>query len=88
MSECLVSNYPYDWDEIVVWSVVALKGNNMVSCVRKLFLGAAVYHLWLQRNVILHGKTHRIEEQIIFKIRWEVRARVMAKFPVRMVHCR
>jgi hypothetical protein len=47
MSECLASNYPSDWDEIVVWSVVALKGNNMVSCVRKLCLGTAVYHLWL-----------------------------------------
>jgi hypothetical protein len=57
MSECLVSNYPSDWDEIAVWSVVALKGNNMVTCVRKLCLGAAVYHLWLQRNAILHGKT-------------------------------
>jgi hypothetical protein len=83
-----VSNYPSDWDEIVVWSVVGLKGNNMVSYVRKLCLGAAVYHLWLQRNAILHGKTPRTKEQIISRIRWEVRARVMAKFPVRMVHCR
>jgi hypothetical protein len=88
MSECLVSNYPSDWDEIAVWSVVALKGNNMVSCVRKLCLGVADYHLWLQRNSILHGKTPRTKEQIISRIRWEVRARVMVKFPGRMVHYR
>jgi hypothetical protein len=88
MSECLVSNYPSDWNEIAVWSIVALKGNNMVSCVRKLCLGAVVYHLWLQRNAILHDKTPRTKEQIISKIWWEVRARVMVKFSGRMVHCR
>jgi hypothetical protein len=55
-----------------------------VGLLCKLCLGAAVYHLWQQRNALLHGKTPRTEEQIVSRIRWEVKARIMAKFPPKM----
>jgi hypothetical protein len=73
----------YEWDEVAIWSITTMKGSTLGSSVRKLCFGAAVYHLWLQRNALIHGKTPRTEEQIISRIRWEVRSRVMAKFSAR-----
>lgn len=84
ISDCLVSNPPTGWDDVVLWSVAELQGRSLKSCVCKLCFGAAVYHLWLQRNVLLHGKTLRTEEQIVSRIRWKVRTRVLVEFPSRM----
>jgi hypothetical protein len=38
-----------------------------------------VYHLWKQRNDLKHGNTPKSLEAIIARIRWEIRARIMAK---------
>jgi hypothetical protein len=38
----------------------------------------ACYHLWRQRNDLIHGNVPRSEEQIIAHIRWEVRSKIMA----------
>jgi len=62
MSDCSVSNPPTGWDDVVLWSVAELQGRSLKSCVCNLCFGAAVYRLWLQKNVILHGKTPRTEE--------------------------
>lgn len=50
-----------------------LKGNRLSSLVRKLVLGAAVYHIWRETNVHIHmGEIKRIVEvfeEIILNVR-------------------
>jgi len=33
----------------------------------------------MERNSLLHGRTPKTEEEILSRIRWEVRARILAK---------
>jgi hypothetical protein len=70
--DCGFSDPPFDWDSVVVWCVAKLKGKSLKVCLAKLFLGACIYHLWRQRNALLHGNYHRSEEAIVSQIRWEV----------------
>jgi hypothetical protein len=44
---------------------------------RLLCLGAAVYNIWKQRNVILRSSNILTEEAIILRIKWEVTARML-----------
>jgi hypothetical protein len=44
-----------------------------------------VYHLWKQRNDILHGNLARSEEAIVLQIKWQVWARLIAKGSVKMI---
>jgi len=46
-----------------------------------LSLGATVYNLWKHRNDILYGNALSSEEISIAKIKWEIRACIMAKGP-------
>jgi hypothetical protein len=41
---------------------------------------ATTYNLWMQRNLLLHGRTLKTEEEILSRIRWEVKVRIFAKF--------
>jgi hypothetical protein len=79
------SDPPSYWDSVVVWSAARLKGKSLKSCLAKLCLGACIYHLWKQQNVILHGITLKTEEAIFGQIRWEVRSRILAKVSVKPV---
>jgi hypothetical protein len=45
----------------------------------RLSLGAVVYHLWMQRNDLKLGNQPRTEEEIVKRIIWEIRARMIAK---------
>jgi hypothetical protein len=47
---------------------------------RILCLGAAVYNLWRQRNVLLHNSNVAIEEALLSKIKWEIRTRLLVKW--------
>jgi hypothetical protein len=60
-----------------------MRGKSLKACIQKLSLGANVYYSWLQRNSLLHGKTPLIEENIVSRIRWEVKTRILAKFTMR-----
>jgi len=85
MKACGYSDPPSDWDLVVVRSVVRLKGKSLKSCLAKLYLGACIYHLWKQRNALLHGITPKTEEVIFGQIRWEVRSSMLAKVSVKPV---
>jgi hypothetical protein len=63
------------------WSIKELRSDCLKSRLCRLFLGAAVYHLWKHRNGILHENSLSYEEQIVAKIKWDVRARIMSKGP-------
>lgn len=65
MDACFFAGVPVDWESVEIW------GLNM--------LAAVVYHIWQQRNALLHGNNPRSEEAILAHIMWEVRARIMAK---------
>jgi hypothetical protein len=56
-----------------------LHGKSLKACLGRLCLGATVYQLWSQRNDLLHCNNPRTEEDILTQIKWEVRARVLAK---------
>jgi len=83
MRDCSVHSPPTDWDEIVLWSVVEMRGKSLKACIGKLSLGGTVYHLWLQRDSLLHDKTLWIEKNIVSRIRWKVKSKVLTKFPPR-----
>ncbi|XP_062158796.1 uncharacterized protein LOC133866284 [Alnus glutinosa] len=81
MRDCSIPYPPVEWDDIEDWCGSVMKGDNFYASLRKLYFGAAVYHLWRQRNLLLHGETPLTEERIISKIRWEVKTRMVYKFP-------
>jgi hypothetical protein len=63
------------------WRVLKLRHDCLKSRLCTLSLGATVYNLWKHTNYILHGNVLSSEEMIIAKIKWEIRARIMAKGP-------
>ena len=75
MRLCLVSNPLFSWEDLIEWSSSNLKGKGMRSNICRLGLWAAVYHIWLQHNAIIHGGHIKTEEQIIKLIRKDVKAR-------------
>jgi hypothetical protein len=79
MTSCLIF-IPYEvWEEVVKWSVENLHGKSLKTSLCKLIIGAAVYHLWKQRNDLLQGNIPRTEEDLVAQIKWEIRSRIMAK---------
>ena len=89
MARCRVDNPPIIWEDIIQlgcsnWGSKTLKF--LLCC---LALGSALYHIWCNRNEILHAghilhaSNPITEEQILKRILWEVRTRVIGsrKFP-------
>ena len=54
MRLCLVSNWLFSWEDLIEWGFSNLKGKGMRSNICRLGLWATVYHIWLQRNAIIH----------------------------------
>jgi hypothetical protein len=76
MEACLISNVSINWDDLVDWSC-KLKGKNLQVILCKLCLAAAVYHVWRLRNDLCFGNTPLTEEDMVARIKWEVRTRAM-----------
>jgi hypothetical protein len=72
-------NVPLDWEDIEDWCVKVLQGKSLKASLDRLCLGATVYNLWRQRHDLLHNHTPRTKEAILACIRWEARARIVAK---------
>lgn len=66
-------------DEVEDWGPKTLWGKSLKTCLGRLCFAAVVYHLRKQRNTLLHRNNPRSEEDILAHIRWEVKARIMAK---------
>jgi hypothetical protein len=79
MSICLIPNPPVDWEEVVQWFVKDLQGTSLKANACRLSLAAVVYHLWWQRNALMHGNTPRTEEAIVSQVKWQVCSRLLAK---------
>jgi hypothetical protein len=79
MHHCGVVDPSLIWEEVMQlgiqnWGNKALKG---LVCI--LVFGLVVYNLWRTRNELKHSGQANTEEQILKKILWEVRARVIGK---------
>jgi hypothetical protein len=76
MALCLVSNAPTDWNLLIDWGILHLKGKSFRASLCKVAWWATVYHLWLQRNSRIHGGVIKTEEQIVRDIQKDVKARL------------
>jgi len=56
------------------WKNKSLKAN-----ICRLVLSATVYNIWRNRNELKYGNHPKTEEQLMQKIFWEVRTRVLGK---------
>lgn len=63
MNFFLVSDPEFEWDELVAWGLAHLKGKSFKR-VCKLAWWSSLYHIWLQRNAIMHASTVWCEEQV------------------------
>jgi hypothetical protein len=72
MKDCFVTDPPVQWDEVMHWFIEKVRGKSLKTFLCKLCLGATIYHLWKQRNNLLHGNTPRSEEVIVSQIKWQV----------------
>jgi hypothetical protein len=79
MARCRVANPSTVWEDILQlgcsnWSSKSLKA---IFC--RLVLGSTVYNIWCTRNELKHAGHPFTEEQILKKIMWEVRTRIVGK---------
>jgi len=79
MQICLEPFPVVDWDDVAMWCMMQLKGKSLKTRLCKLSLGAVVYHIWIQRNNLIHGNVVCSEEGRIARIKWEIRSRLMGK---------
>lgn len=54
-----------------------VEGSDLQVSLCKLVLGAVVYHLWKRRNDSKHGNVASSEDQMLKRIDWEIRTRIM-----------
>ena len=76
MEFCIMTDIKYSWQELVEWASNHLKGTNCGAVLYKLAWWAAVYHIWQQRNAIIHCRRIKTEEQIVRDIKRDVKGRV------------
>ena len=60
-------------EDIIQWLRIKCGSNSLQSFVIKLGFGAAVYHIWMERNKRLFCGTARAEEDIIRDILFDIR---------------
>jgi hypothetical protein len=79
MHRCGMEDPSLIWKEVLQlgiknWGNKALKG---LLC--RLVFGSVVYNLWRTRNEVKHYGSPNTKEQIVKRILWEVRARIVGK---------
>ncbi|XP_062167062.1 uncharacterized protein LOC133873362 [Alnus glutinosa] len=72
MQSCLEPFPVVDWDDVAIWCMMQLKGKSLKTRLCKLSLGAVVYHIWIQRNNLIHGNVVYSKEGLIARIKWEI----------------
>lgn len=79
MSRNSVDTLYITWEDVLEWGIKELRGGGLKILFCKLSLGAVVYKIWKQTNVVKHGGQPRSEEQIVKAIICEVQSRMMAR---------
>jgi hypothetical protein len=85
MADSGVVDPPVDWNGVVSWFKAEKHRNSHKIAIYKLCLGAAIYYLWRQQNDLLHGNSPQFRKTMIFQIKWQVWARLLAKGSVKLV---
>jgi len=85
LTDCVVVDPSVSWNDVVNGFKGGMNNKSLKSALCRLSLGAPVYHLWNQRNDLLHGNPARSEEALVLQIKWQVRARLIAKGSVKMI---
>lgn len=79
LRSCRVDAEYVEWDAVLQWNLVDSKRNSLKAALGRLSWSACVYSVWKLRNDIRQGNPLRTEEKILMQIKWEVRARILAK---------
>jgi hypothetical protein len=72
MGLCLISDVNYYWLDWLIGLLFISKVSFRIA-ICKLAWWAAVYHLWQQRNAVIHSGKIRTEEQIIKDVKRDVK---------------
>ncbi|XP_060198487.1 uncharacterized protein LOC132627253 [Lycium barbarum] len=60
-----INRDPVEWKEEVLWMLNYCRNKNVIATTYKMFLAAAVYFAWQERNKIVFQKTRRQPELIL-----------------------
>jgi superfamily II helicase len=70
---------PICWDDVILEGLQNWRRKVFKAHVCRLAFGANVYHIWRNRNALRHRNNPLSEEQLLQKIKGDVRCRVMGK---------
>jgi hypothetical protein len=76
MSFFLISKVHHCWDDLLDRGISSLKGSSLRATVCKMAWWSSAYHIWLQRNVIIHNSIVWTEEKIMKSIQKGIKARL------------
>lgn len=79
MESCNVVGPPLFWDDVITMGLHNWRKKTLLAYVCRLVFGATIYHLWKTRNEIQYGGLPWTEDQILQRIQFEVRTRVLGK---------
>ena len=79
MFRCSVDNPSVIWDEVMQLGISNWGNKTLKSILCRLVLSSEIYNLWRARNEIKHAGQPNTEQQMLKKILWEVRARIVGK---------
>jgi hypothetical protein len=79
MCRCNVTSPSIHWDEIIQEGTSSWSSKSLKCMLCRLVLGFVVYHILCTRNEIQHFGHSLTEEQLLRRILWEVRARILGK---------
>jgi hypothetical protein len=79
MLRCRVKNLSVKWDDIVQQGCSNWVHKTLKCLLCRLVMGSVVYNLWRTRNEIKHAGLPSTEEQLLNKILWETRNRIIGK---------
>jgi hypothetical protein len=81
MQLCGMASPPVCWDDVILEGLACRTRERKAfkAHVCRLAFGATVYPIWSNRNALRHGNKPMSEEQLLQKIKWDVRCRVIGK---------
>jgi hypothetical protein len=79
MLRCQVNNSSIILDEVLKLGIRKWKYKTLQGLLCRLVLGSVIYNIWQTRNEMKHLGHPSSEEQILKKVLWEVRTRIVGK---------
>ncbi|GAV85460.1 hypothetical protein CFOL_v3_28896 [Cephalotus follicularis] len=74
LRKCNIIRLILPWPEEIQWMINHTKGNKLPQTMRKMALGATVYHIWMERNMRIFKNRFLPPELIGHKIQGDVAA--------------